>query len=75
MTTTITELRELMATAALTPNEATAKLIRALPAILDMADAAKAVVKIDADPAGSVDANGIAIDRLAAALAKMESAK
>lgn len=44
-------------------------------AFIEVAEAAKAVVAIDADPDGSVDANGVAIDRLADALAKLEAAK
>jgi hypothetical protein len=47
----------------------------ALPALLDIAEAAAAVVAIDADPDGSVDANGVAIDRLSHALSLLPNAK
>jgi hypothetical protein len=42
--------------------------VNALPALLAIAEAAAAVVAIDADPNGSVDANGGAIDQLSFAL-------
>jgi hypothetical protein len=45
-----------------------------MPTLLAIAEAAAAVVAIDADPNGSVDANGSAIDRLSSALSLLPNA-
>ena len=73
--TPITELRELLTKAALPPNEATAHLIRVLPKLLDVAEAAKGLSTGQDWNNGTMAKTHGYRQRLLDALAKLEAAK